>query len=671
MADDYNINYSNGTNFLVPSPSGETRHGLSFPGRYSVNYGQAIAQNFLKLVENFARNTAPGSQPGEGQPTEGQLWYNTSPGVDQLKIYDGTNFVPAGGIHKGTNQPDAGLSVVGDLWVDTDNQQLYLFTGSGWVLVGPEFSQGLSTGSKPLSVVGTDNLTYNVVLLEVDAKPAGIISSKTFTPKATIQGFSTIQPGFNLSSADITGSGVGKYYGVAEKSERLIVNGEGIQGINFMRKDASNVANFGLKINNNAGVDVGNSATLNIGVEGQAGVINHKTSGANIDFRVNNQGTTATVVRIDSTAKVGINNTAPAEALDVTGNIQSSGSLRVNSTQQSAGTSTGSMVTYGGLGVAKQLHVGEDSFMKDITVGNILPNAVGKDIGSAGNVFGSVYANNFNGNFTGTFTGSITGNAQSANKLASATNFSLSGDVTSNTITFDGQNDDPAVFNTTVSNSFIASKTSTSFTQPSDEVLINRPIGATGLYKINLTSFFSSIPQLPPGMIMPYAGALPPLNWLLCDGAEHSQSTYTELYQIIGNIYGAAGPGLFRVPDLRGRFPLGKDNMGGTGANNVTAGQADTLGAFSGDDEKTIAVANLPQHTHDLRGLSGTQYYATLDGAIPPGDTATIAVDAPTATLAGAGLPNAGNVVSGTIGQAMDVMNPYLTLNYCIFTGQS
>jgi len=133
MADDYNINYSNGTNFLVPSPSGETRHGLSFPGRYSVNYGQAIAQNFLKLVENFARNTAPGSQPGEGQPTEGQLWYNTSPGVDQLKIYDGTNFVPAGGIHKGTNQPDAGLSVVGDLWVDTDNQQLYLFTGSGWV----------------------------------------------------------------------------------------------------------------------------------------------------------------------------------------------------------------------------------------------------------------------------------------------------------------------------------------------------------------------------------------------------------------------------------------------------------------------------------------------------------------------------------------------------------
>lgn len=671
MADDYNISYSNGAPLVIESPGGKIAHGLTFPARYGINYGQAIAQNFLKLVENFARNTAPGSQPNEGQPTEGQLWYNTSPGVDQLKIYDGTNFVPAGGIHKGTTQPSAGLSVLGDLWVDTDNQQLYLFTGSGWVLVGPEFSQGLSTGSKPLSVLGTDNITYNVVMVEVDAKPVGIISSKTFTPKANIQGFTTIQPGFNLSSADITGSGAGKYYGVSEKAEKLIVNNEIVSGINFMRKDASNIANFSLKINNNAGIDVGNSATLNIGVEGQAGVINHKTSGANIDFRVNNQGTTETVIRIDSTAKVGINNTAPAEALDVTGNIQTSGTMRVNSTQQSVGTSTGSLVTYGGLGVAKQMHVGEDSFMKNITVGNILPNAVGKNIGSAANVFASVFANNFNGNFTGTFTGSITGNAQSANKLASATNFSMSGDVTSNTISFDGQNDDPAVFTTTVSNSFIASKTNTNFTQPSDEVIINRPVGSTGVYKINLTNLFSTIPQLPAGMIMPFAGAIAPNNWLLCDGSEHSLSTYATLFAIIGITYGAAAPGKFRVPDLRGRFPLGKDNMGGTSANNVADPIADQLGGFAGDDTKTLAVANLPQHTHDLRGPSGTQYYATLDGAIPAGDTTSISIDAPDATLLGAGLPNAGNVASGSIGQALDVMNPYLTLNYCIFTGLS
>ena len=38
------------------------------------------------------------------------------------------------------------------------------------------------------------------------------------------------------------------------------------------------------------------------------------------------QGTTKTVMRVDSTTNVGINNTAPSEALDVTGNIKVSDS---------------------------------------------------------------------------------------------------------------------------------------------------------------------------------------------------------------------------------------------------------------------------------------------------------------------------------------------------------
>ena len=113
---------------------------LDLPGRNTTAYGTAIAENFLHLLENFAFNTAPTN------PVEGQLWYDTTPGVDQLKIYDGTNWVSASGLKKATTQPEANQSVVGDLWVDTDNQQLYLFTGSGWILVGPSFSDGLATG---------------------------------------------------------------------------------------------------------------------------------------------------------------------------------------------------------------------------------------------------------------------------------------------------------------------------------------------------------------------------------------------------------------------------------------------------------------------------------------------------------------------------------------------
>ena len=67
------------------------------------------------------------------RPREGQLWYDTTPGTEQLKVYDGTNWVASGGLKKASTAPQAGQSLIGDLWVDTDNQQLYLFSGSGWV----------------------------------------------------------------------------------------------------------------------------------------------------------------------------------------------------------------------------------------------------------------------------------------------------------------------------------------------------------------------------------------------------------------------------------------------------------------------------------------------------------------------------------------------------------
>ena len=172
---------------------------LDLPGRNTTAYGTAIAENFLHLLENFAFNTAPTN------PVEGQLWYDTTPGVDQLKLYDGTNWVSASGLKKATTAPEANQSVTGDLWVDTDNQQLYLYTGSGWILVGPTFSDGLSTGVKPTTIIGTDNITYTVLIIEVKAKTLAIISTDAFTHKTTIQGFTSIKPGYNLSTFDITG----------------------------------------------------------------------------------------------------------------------------------------------------------------------------------------------------------------------------------------------------------------------------------------------------------------------------------------------------------------------------------------------------------------------------------------------------------------------------------
>ena len=643
---------------------------LPLPGRNTTSYGTIIAENFLHLLENFANNSAPVN------PVEGQLWYDTTVGVDQLKVYDGTNFVAAGGLKKAPTQPLAGQSVVGDLWVDTDNQQLYLFTGSGWVLVGPEFSQGLSTGTKPYTITGTDNLEYTVVLIEVEAKPVAIISTKSFTPKASITGFSSILPGFNLSSADIEGSGVGKFYGTSQKAESLIAaNSEVVAGSNFLRKDKANIADFSLKINNNAGLDVGNTAIFNLGVESQAAVFSHRTSGANIDFRVNDAGTTKTVLRLDSNTNVGINNLAPSEALDVTGNIKASGELYVDAVTDSVSVSTGALIVKGGVGIAKQLRVGDTAtFEDDITVRNIVTvNNNTYDIGTVSNKFLNVYANSFVGNLVGNVSGTVSGAAGTSNKLTSQTTFQMSGDVSAPSFTFDGQTGGTVkTFATSISNGFIASKTATGTSQNSDEFILNRVSGTTGVFKISRDNLFDAIAKIPTGMITPFGGSSAPTHWLLCDGTEYVIGTYPELYAVIGSSFGAATAGYFRTPDLRGRMPLGKDNMGGTSANRVTAAAADSVGGFGGDESKVIPVTNLPDHEHDLQGAAGAQYYAVRDvPGIGAGETTAITYDAPTGSGQGSALPSSGGILSGSLGNAQDVMNPFTTVNYIIYTGQS
>ena len=74
--------------------------------------------------------------------------------------------------------------------------------------------------------------------------------------------------------------------------------------------------------------------------------------------------------------------------------------------------------------------------------------------------------------------------------------------------------------------------------------------------KIN--SLESEILEVPVGTIIPYAGNGDlPNGFLLCNGKEHSQETYPKLYAIIKDSFGSADLGLFKIPDLQGRTPIG------------------------------------------------------------------------------------------------------------------
>lgn len=68
------------------------------------------------------------------------------------------------------------------------------------------------------------------------------------------------------------------------------------------------------------------------------------------------------------------------------------------------------------------------------------------------------------------------------------------------------------------------------------------------------------------GQIMMWAGDLNniPAGWSHCDGKLLSTANYAELYNIVGNNFGANPPGgQFYLPDLRGRFVRGVDDNAG------------------------------------------------------------------------------------------------------------
>ena len=108
---------------------------------------------------------------------------------------------------------------------------------------------------------------------------------------------------------------------------------------------------------------------------------------------------------------------------------------------------------------------------------------------------------------------------------------------------------------------------------------------------------------LPIGVVLPFAGTNMPNGWLLCDGSAISRTGNSMLFGAIGTTYGGGdGSTTFNLPDLRGRVPAGKDDMGGSSANRInghTGGvQGDLLGAGGGEERHALTAAENAPHTH-------------------------------------------------------------------------
>jgi microcystin-dependent protein len=534
--------------------------------------------------------------------------------------------------------------------------------------------------------------------------PVIIFSKDSFTPKTIITGFDTIRAGINISApatsgeiANFVGGFLPILNGTAKNAQALSVGGVEVAAGNFLRKDTVNVTDFEIKIKNNNGISIGIDETFKLLSTESASSIYNSAAGSSIDLQTNRNGIPATIVRVIDN-RVGINQDNPQESLDVLGNIKLTGTLTTTNTTASTNLNNGSIQTLGGVAITKNLIVGDGI---DVT-GTLQTNTIQPkitntyDLGTALRRFNNIRAKTITADIIqGVLEGNISGNANTATSLSTVTSFQLAGDVVSPAILFDGQlGSATKVFNATLTANIIAAKAEPSPNRgkKGDFLLTYRPsestLASSGLLKQTRERFMGDL-AVPIGAIFPYAGGTTPDGYLLCDGSEVERSKFGDLFDIIGVTFNGAAPlvgvGTFRLPDLRGRFALGRDNMdnagtvpsstgpyvdaGGGFAGRVPDVQATILGGSAGLSSVPLTLANLPEHSHTLS--TGTQDYAAVAVTTTLDPLATSGLG-PTAPGQAQYLKDSGNVkkpVGVTLGTAVGLMNPFLAMNYIIRSG--
>ena len=146
--------------------------------------------------------------------------------------------------------------------------------------------------------------------------------------------------------------------------------------------------------------------------------------------------------------------------------------------------------------------------------------------------------------------------------------------------------------------------------------------------------------------MLPELGVLP--GSIIVNRAEHS------VVRPLGTTYGGNGQTTFALPDLRGRVP----NSAGQGPGLSSY----DLGQQGGAENETLTTNNLPFHTHTFAPLASE---AEVSGGGSPGNGVN--------AKGGFYAPNgdgtymlAGNTGPAGGGQPFSILQPYLTLNFCI-----
>ena len=339
----YKINKTNGELLvdLVDGQIDQTSTDLTLIGRNYKGFGELFNENFIKLLENFARSSAPNS------PLVGQLWYDTAD--ERLKIYTGETFKSASGAVIGQTQPNL---VAGDLWINSLDNRLYFFDGTDLVLVGPQYSEAQGrTSVEAETIIDSTGQDQTVIFMYIAGLLTGIYSRTQFRPAQNITGFpidpadtsvpkrQLIRQGFNPVSTDFI------WQGSAQSTQSLVSDsGEAFTEANFMKTDRPTGTTSSLFVRGNDGLSIGRDdityAVLKIRPN-KTSAIEMQRGDQDFAIRVTRGNTPEDAFYIDTNLKrVGIYTSTPQEGFDVNADTRINGNATITGNLTVTGDST-------------------------------------------------------------------------------------------------------------------------------------------------------------------------------------------------------------------------------------------------------------------------------------------------------------------------------------------
>lgn len=144
-----------------------------------------------------------------------------------------------------------------------------------------------------------------------------------------------------------------------------------------------------------------------------------------------------------------------------------------------------------------------------------------------------------------------------------------------------------------------------------------------------------------------------PRGWAFCDGQILPINQNQSLYSLLGTTYGGDGRTTFALPDLRGRVPMHRGRSNG--------GRDHIEGQKSGEENHTLTLNEMPQHTHAWNVSTNV-----ASESEPAGKFLGRASLDTYGTLADPGHLKEESISYVGGSQAHNNMMPFLAVNFCI-----